>query len=120
MPTSKKRNTFYIVVAITLLFVLFSANLSAQCAMCKAAAESELEKGTKSLAAGLNTGILFLMAVPYIGISILFRKEIALFFRQIKTKERQVFDKKRLQKFTFAITFATVIVLLFTLFMIVK
>ena len=37
----------------------------AQCAMCKTTASSDLENGG-SIANGLNTGILYLMAIPYI------------------------------------------------------
>lgn len=40
-----------------------SAN--AQCAMCKAVVEANLESGG-SIGAGLNDGILYLMAMPYI------------------------------------------------------
>ena len=35
-----------------------------QCAMCKAVAESSMG-GEKSIVSGLNTGILYLMALPY-------------------------------------------------------
>lgn len=37
----------------------------AQCAMCKTSVESDLNNGG-SIAKGLNTGILYLMAIPYI------------------------------------------------------
>ena len=37
----------------------------AQCAMCKASVESDLKNGG-SIGTGLNTGILYLMAIPYI------------------------------------------------------
>jgi hypothetical protein len=37
----------------------------AQCAMCKAVAESDLDGGGKA-ALGLNSGILYLMAFPYL------------------------------------------------------
>jgi len=54
-----------------LLFVIFSLVLSvdiqAQCAMCKAAVEANLEAGD-NIGAGLNTGILYLMAMPYIAV----------------------------------------------------
>ena len=50
------------------LLLLFLGNtffLNAQCAMCKAVVESNIENGgTKG--AGLNDGILYLMAMPYI------------------------------------------------------
>jgi len=39
-----------------------------QCAMCKAVVESNLESGKNSIGAGLNDGILYLMAVPYLAI----------------------------------------------------
>ena len=48
-------------------FVLISQNANAQCAMCKAVVEANLESGG-SIGAGLNDGILYLMAMPYISI----------------------------------------------------
>ena len=51
-----------------LFFVLFAAGalkLNAQCAMCKAAVEANLKEGGNA-GAGLNEGILYLMAMPYI------------------------------------------------------
>ena len=48
-------------------FVLISQNANAQCAMCKAVVEANLESGG-SIGAGLNDGILYLMATPYISI----------------------------------------------------
>ena len=48
-----------------LVVLAFQAKLSAQCAMCKAVVETNLESGgTKG--AGLNDGILYLMAFPYL------------------------------------------------------
>jgi len=44
-----------------ILFIL-SQNSSAQCAMCKAVVES----GNNPMAEGINNGILYLMATPYI------------------------------------------------------
>lgn len=45
---------------LSLLFV--SQLVSAQCAMCKAVVES----GDNAMAEGINNGILYLMAMPYI------------------------------------------------------
>jgi hypothetical protein len=39
---------------------------SAQCAMCKASVESNIENGGKTVGRGLNTGILYLMSIPYL------------------------------------------------------
>jgi hypothetical protein len=43
---------------------LFASDLSAQCVMCKAVAEDSAADG--SLGRGLNSGILYLMAIPYL------------------------------------------------------
>jgi len=49
------------------VFLLVSQNVDSQCAMCKAVVEANLESGG-SIGAGLNDGILYLMAMPYISI----------------------------------------------------
>ena len=50
---------------ITFAILLISVDINAQCAMCKAVVETNLETGdTKGV--GLNNGILYLMAIPYI------------------------------------------------------
>jgi len=54
-----------ILLFITFTLILLSVDINAQCAMCKAVVETNLETGdTKGL--GLNNGILYLMAIPYI------------------------------------------------------
>ena len=61
----------------------------AQCAMCKAAPTSNLEGGG-NIANGLNTGILYLMAIPYILIASLlayvFRKQISEKINHFKSR----------------------------------
>lgn len=49
-----------------IIFIFFSELLSAQCAMCKAVVES----GDAEMAESLNTGIIYLMAFPYILVGI--------------------------------------------------
>ena len=50
-----------------LIIVLFlTQSISAQCAMCKAVVES----GDAEMAEGLNLGIMYLMAFPYILIGV--------------------------------------------------
>lgn len=60
-----------------------------QCAMCKQAASSSLDKDPTSLAKNLNTGILYLMAVPYILIAIIFRKQIVALWRSLRNKNKK-------------------------------
>jgi hypothetical protein len=62
-------------------------DVSAQCAMCKQAAETSLKSDPNSLARGLNSGILYLMAVPYVMILFIFRKQIAQLWRSIFNKK---------------------------------
>lgn len=48
-------------------FLLFSGlTASAQCSMCRRIAESNLEQAGEVKGRGLNTGILYLMSVPYV------------------------------------------------------
>ncbi len=52
---------------LVVLFVLLMSNLAAaQCAMCKAVVES----GDAEMAEGVNSGILYLMAFPYILVAV--------------------------------------------------
>ena len=55
------------ITIITLMLFIFQTKLSAQCAMCKAVVEANLKEGG-SAGAGLNEGILYLMAMPYIAV----------------------------------------------------
>ena len=50
-------------VVFILLTLLFLTETNAQCAMCRAVLESE---ETQTAAEGLNDGIVYLMAIPYI------------------------------------------------------
>ena len=55
-----------ILVATLLLLVVFNFEAEAQCAMCRATLENNVSNGEIGIAAGLNTGILYLFAMPYI------------------------------------------------------
>jgi len=53
----------------SVIFLLFVSSItSAQCAMCKAI----VENGDADVAEGINNGITYLMAFPYILIGLLF------------------------------------------------
>ncbi|MEE2953707.1 MAG: hypothetical protein VX347_00875 [Bacteroidota bacterium] len=54
-------------ITLSLCFLLITLDLYAQCAMCKAVVESNLESGN-SIGSGLNDGILYLMSIPYLAI----------------------------------------------------
>jgi hypothetical protein len=48
-----------------ILLFLVGQDLTAQCAMCKAIAETSQQSGS-SIADGLNSGIVYLMFFPYL------------------------------------------------------
>ena len=59
---------FAIVFSGVLVLLLLACLLDAeaQCAMCRATVEKGNAEGTSKIGAGLNTGILYLMAIPYV------------------------------------------------------
>lgn len=82
----------FLLLAVVLLVVLMPADLWAQgCSMCKAVAGTEargnLYGGSQAVGAGLNTGILFMMAVPYVLLYLLFRKKILVFIREFRNAQ---------------------------------
>jgi hypothetical protein len=78
--------------SIFLLMVLIAAaslgEVSAQCAMCKAVAGSSVDAEANDVGKGLNTGILYLMSVPYLVLMglffIFFKEKIIAKFRTLK------------------------------------
>jgi hypothetical protein len=80
------RKQYYIALFILLLVVLVPSISEAQCAMCKQAASSSLENDPRSMARSLNSGILYLMAVPYIMLAFIFRKQLKAVFLHLKAK----------------------------------
>lgn len=70
---------------IFILFTLFSVlKTNAQCAMCRAVLESE---ESQSAAEGINDGIVFLMAVPYILAAAIGYMIYRTYFKSEKTKK---------------------------------
>lgn len=56
------------IIFFLLMFVFTSKTAFSQCAMCKAV----VENGDTSMAEGVNNGITYLMAFPYLLIGVLF------------------------------------------------
>jgi hypothetical protein len=78
-----------ILIFFFVLIFIFPGQLDAQCAMCKQAAASSMDNDPRSMARNLNAGILYLMAVPYLMIAFIFRKQIASLWRRWRGKETQ-------------------------------
>ena len=75
----KKKYSILFILAI--LFVLPS---DAQCAMCRAVLESEADL---SQAKGVNNGIVYLMAIPYVLVAITGFFIYRMFNKKTKTKK---------------------------------
>ncbi|MFS4493355.1 hypothetical protein [Maribacter sp. 2308TA10-17] len=58
-----------IIVLLFLSFLVLPESMEAQCAMCRAVLESE---GNTETAEGINNGIVYLMAIPYVLVGVLF------------------------------------------------
>lgn len=78
-----------IYIAFVSILLLMDIALYAQCAMCKSSVTSNLEGGGNT-GRGINTGILYLMAIPYLLIGALiayvFRKQIMTKYKQLKAQ----------------------------------
>ena len=57
--------------SLVIAFVFFSLETSAQCAMCRTTLENNVSNGNIGIAAGINFGILYLFAAPYIVIALI-------------------------------------------------
>lgn len=75
------RSLLFVVVA--LLILAPDVALAQGCSMCKAVVEKGVNaSGPGTIGYGLNMGILYLMATPYVLLFLLFRKRIVAFFKE--------------------------------------
>jgi hypothetical protein len=67
-------------ILVLLLIVMLSFDLSAQgCSQCRLLTEQGSELDENSFGSNINSGILYLMAIPYLLLIFLFRKRIVGF-----------------------------------------
>ncbi len=62
--------SFLVKVFMLVVFALVPLVASAQCSMCRAAAENSIAEGSTQ-ALGLNFGILYLLSFPFLAVSLL-------------------------------------------------
>ncbi|WP_240773336.1 hypothetical protein [Pontibacter sp. SGAir0037] len=59
-----------VATVVAFLLVIVTTDAYSQCAMCRATVESNVGTGSKEpesdVGSGLNTGILYLMIIPYV------------------------------------------------------
>ena len=59
-------------VILFLLLILMSMESSfSQCAMCRSTLENNFSNGDPGIASGINTGILYLLVMPYLAVGVL-------------------------------------------------
>ena len=59
-----------VLIAVLLLLTQFT-DVVAQCAMCRSTLENNFSNGNAGIAAGINTGILYLLTMPYLAVMLL-------------------------------------------------
>ena len=77
---------YSLIIFVFICLSLLSFDLYAQCAMCKEVVNSS-QDNPNSIAKNLNTGILYLMAVPYLMIAFIFRKQIISLYNTLRGKK---------------------------------
>jgi len=80
-----KKSTYIGLLVIIIMMIVSPTLADAQCAMCNATV-SKATEGNNESALALNSGILFLMAIPYILLMTLLG--IWLRFRWLKKREQ--------------------------------
>lgn len=60
------KNSARILSLFAILFLTLSVDVEAQCAMCKAVLESNMQSGDEAVGKGINGGIMYIMFMPYI------------------------------------------------------
>jgi hypothetical protein len=72
-----------IILLIITLAVSVQYSISQGCSQCKLLAKQGSELDENSFGSNINSGILYLMIIPYILILFLFRKRIIAFIRRL-------------------------------------
>ena len=58
--------------ALIFCFLLLNAMTAlSQCAMCRSTLENNFSNGSAGIAAGINTGILYLLVLPYLAVMVI-------------------------------------------------
>ena len=58
-------------VLVLMMILITTADTFAQCAMCRSTLENNYSNGDPGIAAGINTGILYLLSMPYLAVIVI-------------------------------------------------
>ena len=87
-PSVSMKKMFSILILLTTLAMAARA----QCAMCRTTLENNISEGNPGIAAGINFGILYLLATPYLAIGLI----IFFWFRASKKNALTKLDERTL------------------------
>ncbi|HZI25323.1 MAG TPA: hypothetical protein VFD46_09610 [Chryseolinea sp.] len=73
---------------VIILFIVALQSVSAQCAMCRSTIENNYSNGDPGIAAGINTGILYLLSMPYLAVIII----AYLWYKSSKNASKKLSD----------------------------
>jgi hypothetical protein len=65
------KKLMYRVSGLLLIVLLNSAEVLAQCAMCRGSVQSTLGNGRNNVGVGINTGIAYLFVIPYLSVAVI-------------------------------------------------
>jgi hypothetical protein len=55
-------------LVVSLLLFMGGGEVMAQCAMCRSTLENNFSNGNPGIGAGINSGILYLLVIPYLAV----------------------------------------------------
>lgn len=68
------------------IFLVTTLQAVAQCSMCRTTLENNLSNGDPGIAAGINTGILYLLSMPYLAALVIGY----LWYRNVKNARQEL------------------------------
>jgi len=87
-PSAASANIKYVKgIFLMLMFLILSGDLLAQCAMCRSTLENNYSNGNPGIAAGINTGILYLLSMPYLAVLVIGY----LWYKSSKNAQKKLF-----------------------------
>ena len=69
-----------------MIFLTMAFEASAQCAMCRSTLENNFSNGNPGIAAGINTGILYLLALPYLAVIVV----VVMWYKSTKNAGKEL------------------------------
>ena len=77
------------IIGVFILILFALTEVSAQCAMCRSTLENNYSNGNPGIAAGINVGILYLLAMPYSAVLIIGY----LWYKSSKNARKELSDR---------------------------